>query len=135
MESPPTSSFSSRPRWQRWLLIAAIVLAVLFATLQLVGAARQISRVFGHRQDTIAPWMTVGHVARIHRVAPDKLEVALGLAPGSSGLRPLGAIARDQHESFKAFQTKVQAAIDQLGGIEPPPQPPGPPPKAPGASP
>ena len=135
MESQPASSFSSRPRWQRWLLIAAIVVAVLFATMQLIGAARQVSRVFSHRQDAIAPWMTMGHVARIHRVATDKLEAALGLTPGSSGRRPLGAIARDQHYSFEAFQRKVQAAIDQLGGIEPPPQPPGPPPKAPGASP
>ncbi|RLT27517.1 MAG: hypothetical protein DWI48_03410 [Chloroflexi bacterium] len=67
---------SSRPNWQRWLLIAAIVVAVLFSVFQLVGAAKQVSRVFGHRQDAIAPWMTMGHVARLHRVPPRQARVS-----------------------------------------------------------
>ena len=143
MESQSASPISSpRPRWQRWLLIAAIVVAVLFAAMQLVGAARQVSRVFGHRQDAIAPWMTMGHVARLHHVALSQLESALGFAPGSTGRRPLGAIARQQHETFEVFQAKVQAAINQLGGIEPSSsqqssgvQPPGSPSKPPGPNP
>jgi hypothetical protein len=132
MQSQPTSPVRNpRPSWQRWLLIAAIVLAVAFSVFQLVGAARQLSRVVGHRQDSIAPWMTIGHVARLHRVPPDKLEQALGLEVGSAGRKPLGGIAREQHLSFEAFQTRVQAAIDKLGGIDPGPQPPGPPPPEP----
>jgi hypothetical protein len=117
MQSPSASpAVAPRPRWHRWLLIAAIVLAVLFALLQLVGAARELSRMFAHRQDSVAPWMTVGHVARLNHLAPQDLEVALGLEPGSSGRRPLGAIAREQHQPFGVFQLKVIAAIARLGG-------------------
>lgn len=64
-----------------------------------------------HRDEPIAPWMTVGYVARSYDIAPLVLQEALGLVPGVRDRRTLGEIAASQGREFDAVRSALERAI------------------------
>lgn len=120
-----------RFRWQQWLLVVALVAALAFAALQIASMVGHARSLYPLRNDPIAPWMTVSHVAHVFHVPDAVVEEAVGLPVGGRDRRPLGYIARQRGESFEVLRARVEAAIAQAT----PPSPPSPPsaPRPPGA--
>jgi hypothetical protein len=115
-----------RFRWQQWLLVVALVAALAFAALQIASMVGHARSLYPLRNDPVAPWMTVTHVARAFHVSEAVIEEAIGIPVGSRDRRPLGYIARQRGESFQVLRARVEAAIAQAA-----PSPPPPPPSAP----
>lgn len=109
-----------RLRGQQWLSGLALVAALAFAGYHLVGFVQQAGSLRAYRDDAIAPWMTVGHVAHTFGVPEEALEAAIGLEGGSHDRRPLRIIALQRRESFESIRDRLQEAIARL---TPPPAP------------
>jgi hypothetical protein len=101
-------------RWQQWLLLLALAGALAFAGFHLVGAAREAAALRSHRNDTIAPWMTVGHVARVYHVDPERLEQALNLSAAERERRPLRFVAHERGQTFEELQAQIRGVIGEL---------------------
>ncbi|MFA7296404.1 MAG: hypothetical protein WC211_04355 [Dehalococcoidia bacterium] len=116
-----------RFRWQQWLLVVALIAALAFAALQVASMVGHARALYPLRNDPIAPWMTVAHVAHAFHVPDAVIEEAIGMPAGSSDRRPLGYIARQRGETFEVIRARIEAAI--AGATPPaPPAPPAPPP-------
>lgn len=115
-----------RFRWQQWLLVIAMAAALVFTAIQVWGMAGHVRSLRALRNDPIAPWMTVSHVARAFRVPEAMVEEAIGLPPGSGDRRPLAFIARQRGEPFEAVRDRIASAIARVTpSPTPPPRPPG----------
>lgn len=108
-----------RFRWQQWLLVVALFAALAFAAVQTVGIVQHVQSLRTFRNDPIAPWMTVAHVAHAFRVPEAVVEEAVGLPVGSHDRRPLAFIARQRDESFEAIRDRIQAAIARAAPAPP----------------
>lgn len=113
-----------RFRWPQWLLVVALVAALAFAALQVASIVGHARSLYPLRNDPIAPWMTVSHVAHAFDVPEAVIEQAIGLPTGTRDRKPLGYIARQRGESFEAIRGRIEAAIARVT----PPVPPAPPP-------
>lgn len=94
-----------------WLLMLAFSLALgatgFFATRFVVHALYWSH----HKEEPIAPWMTVGYVAHSYGIAPTMLREKLGLDPEGRDRRTLAEIAADQGRSFGDIHAAVLDAI------------------------
>src|SRR6185295_1485651 len=94
----------------QWLVAASFLLVLLFTAF---FAARTVQRAVywhHHRDERIRPWMSIGYIARSHRVPPRLLTDALGLPP-KPDKRPLRAIARSQNRSVDEVISVLETAI------------------------
>jgi hypothetical protein len=103
--------------------IVAVILVFLLAftgffVYRTVERARYWSR---HRDAPIRGWMTVGYVARSHRVRPSVLKTAIGLPPEERDRRPLAEIARTQNRSVDDLAAILEQAIEKERLQRPPP--------------
>lgn len=117
----------ARFRWQQWLLVAALVAALAFAALQVASMVGHARSLYPLRNDPIAPWMSVSHVAHAFHVPDAVIEEAIGIPIGSGDRRPLGYIARQRGESFEAIRGRIEVAIARSAPPSPAsaPRPPG----------
>ena len=65
--------------WQKWIVVAALVLVVLATGLFAVRTVRRAMYWRAHREDVIRPWMSIPYVAHSYRVPPHVLYQALGI--------------------------------------------------------
>ncbi len=110
--------------WRQWLIVAAFAGALLFAGVQVVGFAQHAVSLRAMRNDPIAPWMTVGHVAHAFHVDEEILEEAIGIPVGSHYRRPLRLLALQRGETFEVVRARLEAAIAAASVPGPPPRPP-----------
>lgn len=108
--------------WQLWrarpILTSAFVLA---AALMVFFAGRIAVRTLywanpAHHNQTLAPWMTVGYIARSWDVKPTDLDALAKLPPPTikGHPQPLIEIARDRGVPTAQLITEVQAALTVL---------------------
>jgi hypothetical protein len=97
-------------RRRRGLMLATGVAALL----ALFFAARFLLHVFvweGRRDEPLAPWMTVGYVARSYDVDRDDLAQALGLDPDHPERLSLAQIAARSGRTLPEVEAQLRAAI------------------------
>lgn len=109
------------------VLSAAFILVVLFTGWQAARAAQHAMVLRGPpRDEPIAEWMTIRHVAASYHVPPWVLQRAIGL-PETRDRRPLRKIAESRGETFAQLRAELEAAIAEAraSGVEfgPPPPP------------
>ena len=106
---------------RQWLVAAAFLLVLLFTAF---FTARTVQRAVywrHHRDERIRPWMSLGYIARSHRVPPRVLTEALGLPP-KPDKRPIRVIARSQNRSVdEVIQVLDKAIADARERRAPPP--------------
>ena len=100
----------ARHRWLLLATVAALALAVFF------GVRAVLFGLYwsGHRDETIAGWMTPRYVAMSWDVPPEVVGEALALAPDGSGRRiTLADLAAERGMSVEALGAEVAVAIAQ----------------------
>ena len=113
--------------WQKWMVMAALVLVVLATGIFAVRTVRRAIYWRGHHDEVIRPWMSIPYVAHSYRVPPHILYQALGITPQPHDRRPLNQIAREQNRSVDEVISVLNDAITRerahhpLGA--PPPEP------------
>lgn len=114
--------------WRQWLIVAAFGTALVFAGVQVAGFVQHAASLRAMRNDPIAPWMTVGHVAHTFHVDEAILEEAVGIPVGSHDRRPLRLLALQRGESFEVVRARLEVAIASASAPIPPTpsQPPSP---------
>ncbi|CAN5350294.1 hypothetical protein BH09PSE4_BH09PSE4_20910 [soil metagenome] len=94
-----------------WLLVAALVMAGYFTTIQVIRAGEDFVYWRAHRDAPIEGWMTISFVAHSYHVKQDVLHTALGLPTRPRDYRPLDLIAAGRGERFEAVRERLKAAI------------------------
>ena len=110
----------------RWLLGAALVIALVGTSLFTVRAAQRARWIRAGVDEPIRPWMSVPYIARSYDVPPRVLFDALAVEPGTNVHRPLAAIAQEQNRPIVLVMADVRAAIARYR-MAAPPAPPSPP--------
>lgn len=120
--------------WRRHRLLT-VAFAVAIAFTAFFAVRTTVSFVFwaNHRDEPIAPWMTVRYISNSYSLPPFVIAEAAGLTPGERDRRPIGEIVHDNGEAFDAVKARIeQAILDERAAIErgeptPQPKPPEPP--------
>lgn len=102
-------------------LFAAFVLALVLA---LFFAGRIVVRAVywsQHREEAVAPWMTVGYVGRSWRLDPRAIDAEAGLPPPEGRPLTLEQIAADRGVPVAQVIVEVEAAIATLRAAPPKP--------------
>ena len=120
--------------WRRHrLLTIAFAVAVAFTAVFAVRTGLSFVYWANHRDEPIAPWMTVRYISNSYRLPPFVIAQAIGLEPVERDRRPIGEIVHDNGEAFDDAKARLEQAIaDERAAIErgeptPPPEPPEPP--------
>ena len=95
---------------QQWFVLAGLLLVLLFTGFFAVRTVQRAAYWHHHRDERIRPWMSIGYIARSHRVPPQVLYEALGLPP-KPDRRPLKAIAREQNRPVDDLIFVLEKAI------------------------
>jgi hypothetical protein len=106
--------------WQKWIVVAALVLVVLATGLFAVRTVRRAMYWRAHREEVIRPWMSIPYVAHSYRVPPHLLYQALGIPPQAHDRRPLKQIAREQNRPVDEVTAVVREAITRERANHPP---------------
>ncbi len=120
-------------RWQRWLIVALIALAVVGIALA-APAAYRLAR--GHPRRPLPPrqtdvsliagWMTVPYVARTFHVPPEVIFHALGVSPAGHERASLNDLAAETGRSPDEVVATVRSTVASFQATHPPPgSPPG----------
>ncbi len=116
---------------QRFILLGALVAALVVTGLFAVRTMHSARHFRGGTAEQIRPWMPIRYIARSHNVPLHVLVTALGLTQESEGSRaPLIAIARQQNRPVDELIATLETAIEQFHA-----SPPGPPPPPPAPTP
>ncbi len=121
------------PHRQRYMLLGALVAAVVITGMFGVRAFHSARHFRGGPVREIRPWMPIRMIARAYDVPPPVLLDALGLQPDSPDSRaPINTIARRQNRPVSEVITTLKQAIEKFHaaphGLPPlPPTPPPPP--------
>ena len=111
--------------WQKWIVLGALVLAVLVTGLFAVRTVRRAMYWRAHREEVIRPWMSITYIAHSYRVPPHVLYQALGIPPQAHDRRPLKQIAREQNRSVDEVISVLRDAITRERANHPGAPPPG----------
>jgi len=106
--------------WKQWLVAAAFLLVLLFTGFFVARTVQRAVYLRHHRDERIRPWMSIGYIARSHRVSPRILSDALGLPP-QPDKRPIREIARSQNRSVDEVIDALEKAISEARVNRPPP--------------
>lgn len=114
--------------WRRnRLLTIAFALALAFTAVFAVRTTVSFVYWANHRDEPIAPWMSVRYISNSYSLPPFIIAEAAGLVPGERDRRPIGEIVRDNGEAFDDVKARIEQAIaDERAAIErgePTPQP------------
>jgi membrane protein DedA with SNARE-associated domain len=90
----------------------ALLLSVVFTVFFAMQAFLPAVHWRRHEHERIRPWMSVGYIARSHRVPPNVLYDALGLSVRPDR-RPIRAIARSQQRPVDEVIDTLHAAISE----------------------
>jgi hypothetical protein len=106
------------------LILLAFLLVLLFTGFFVVRTVQRAVYWRHHHDERIRPWMSIGYIARSHRVPPQKLYAALGL-PFKPDRRPIREIAREQNMPVDEVIAVLEKAIadarmNDLGPPRPP---------------
>ncbi|MBI4499426.1 MAG: hypothetical protein HY689_16180 [Chloroflexi bacterium] len=113
----PSSRPALRPRWQRAVLIAAIVVAALAGVMFGVRTYRSFLLLRSAQElgasdlGAIRPWMTLRYVATTYGVPQEALTERLGLPEQTDSDTSLYTLARQQGRSPLEYTQEVQRAI------------------------
>lgn len=113
---------------RRQLLKGALALALGLMIFFAGRAAYRFIRYRNGADELVEPWMSIGYVARAHKINPKELNDLLGLKPdmrGKPDRRPLGEIADSLDVKPREFLKSVNDAVAKLQGT-PAPVPPAP---------
>ena len=101
-----------------WLIVALGV-TLTAAGLMTFHTVRHIVNI--HRANApLRPWMTIPYIARTRHVPRGVLFEAVGLPPDQRDYRPIRRIARQQGRPVEELLRRLQSAIEQARGHDPP---------------
>ena len=97
-------------------LTAAFVIAAALTLWLLVEVISHAVDWSGHRDEPLAPWMTMGYVGRVHDVPPREIDALAGFPTPEEAGHPLtiAEIASRQGKSVEEVIAEVQAALADL---------------------
>src|SRR5258707_7006973 len=109
--------------WQKWIVVAALVLVVLVTGLFAVRTVRRAMYWRVHRDEVIRPWMSIPYVAHSYRIPPPVLYQSLGIPPQPHDRRPLRQIAIKQNSPVDAVISGLNYALARRRAIPSPSSP------------
>ncbi|WP_174803045.1 hypothetical protein [Martelella limonii] len=103
-----------RALWRRHRVISIAFLAAVILTLAfaLKTVFALYSWKFSHRELELRGWMTLGHVAMIHKIPVFELAEALELDPLNSRRLPLWRIMQARDETLDELEEQIARALD-----------------------
>jgi hypothetical protein len=98
------------------VLSTAFALAVAVTLWLLVGVISHAVGWAGHRDEPLAPWMTIGYVGRVHGVPPREIDALAGFPTPQEAGHPLTIqeIATRQGKSVEEVIAETEAALADL---------------------